>query len=299
MVDRSATRTDESRSDDDFEWVNAWAESAVIRESKDEPAALMRKLATTTASPTEPRPNDEALTPAPVLSAPGEVPLVPAAIALAAVQRTAAVQGNAAVERTAAAEETAAAEPIESQAPDERIEAVEPQDTGDCFKVSAIDDATGPAEAPDTLPPKAPTWLERKPWTRILRIVARNPDSSLDPAAAVTREEPEYGPCAAADAAHEAPEPGAPELMPIADHVELAPEHLELAPDQLERDIAEIELIRDQLLAEPAELAARFDDTVASAPSRTSDHVPILVGGALAFTLLVVFGAAASLVSLR
>ena len=60
--------------------------------------------------------------------------------------------------------------------------------------------------------------------------------------------------------------------------------------DQLARDIAEIAHRRDQLLA----LATRS----AGGPkaSRTSDYVPILVGGVLA---LIVFGAAVSFVSLR
>jgi hypothetical protein len=69
-----------------------------------------------------------------------------------------------------------------------------------------------------------------------------------------------------------------------------------LAPDQLERDIAEIEQVRDLLLSLPEPQLA----PEAEAPrSRTSDLVPILVGAALGFILLVVFGAAASFVSLR
>ena len=63
---------------------------------------------------------------------------------------------------------------------------------------------------------------------------------------------------------------------------------------QLARDMVEIVLRRDQLATMP--LGPRFDRP---ARSRTSEYVPILVGAVLAFTSLIVFGAAASFVSLR
>lgn len=65
---------------------------------------------------------------------------------------------------------------------------------------------------------------------------------------------------------------------------------------QMERDIAEIAAVRDRLLSEPVQVMGR---TRRFGLVRTSDCVPILVGGILAFTALVVFGAAASFVSLR
>jgi hypothetical protein len=73
--------------------------------------------------------------------------------------------------------------------------------------------------------------------------------------------------------------------------------HIPLAPDQLERDIAEIEIVRDQLLAqhEPVEPVAE----IAAPRGRTTELAPILVGATLGFVLLVVFGAAASFISLR
>jgi hypothetical protein len=277
MVDRSATCTDESPSGDDFEWVNAWAESAVSGEPRDEPSSPTREAKISAVpAPTDPQPSDEVLTAAPVLAAPDEAPLVPAtAIALVA------------------------AESIEPQSADDRIEAAEPLAVEDHIEAPACDDTTARAETSDTPPSEAPTWLERKPWARIFRIVARNADRAADHPVAVLPEEPADALSLAADEAEVARESPAAELVPIADNVELAPEHVELAPDQLERDITEIELIRDRLLAEEDASAVPFDEMRAAAPSRTSDHVPILVGGALAFTLLVVFGAAASLVSLR
>jgi hypothetical protein len=68
---------------------------------------------------------------------------------------------------------------------------------------------------------------------------------------------------------------------------------------QIEHDIAEIEAVRDRLLSEfaPASRRSPLADRFASA--RTSDYVPVLVGGVLALTSLVVFGAAAAFVSLR
>jgi hypothetical protein len=66
---------------------------------------------------------------------------------------------------------------------------------------------------------------------------------------------------------------------------------------QLARDIAEIVAVRDRLLAMPVGPSTGSHER--SAPVRTSDSVPILVGAVLAFTSLIVFGAAASFVSLR
>ena len=277
MVDRSATCTDESPSGDDFEWVNAWAESAVGRELKDEPSPpTTESKRGAVPAPSEPQPGDQALTAAPVLAAPDETPLVPAtAIALAA------------------------SEPIEPQITDDRVEAAEPQAAEHHVDALALDDTTAPAETSDTPPSEAPSWLERKPWARMFRIVARNPDRAANRPLVAAPEEPADALSIAADEADATRESPAAELVPIADSVEFAPEPVELAPDQLERDIAEIELIRDRLLAEEDASAVPFDEMTTAAPARTSDHVPVFVGGALAFTLLVVFGAAASLVSLR
>jgi len=63
--------------------------------------------------------------------------------------------------------------------------------------------------------------------------------------------------------------------------------------DQLTRDIAEITRRRDQLLGMPVRSASQ------ATPSRTSNCVRIVVGAVLAFTSLIVLGAAASFVSLR
>jgi hypothetical protein len=274
MVDRSATCTDPSPSGDDFEWVNAWAESAISGEPKGEPSPLETESKTCAVSvPIEPQAANEVPTTAPVLAAPEEAALFPAAApALAEV------------------------ESIEPEAADDRVEAAEPQVAEDNVDVLALDDMTARAEALDPSPAKAPTWLKHNKWTRLLRIVARNPKRGVDLPAALPKEPADALSIVADEADTASP---ATELMAIADSVERAPEHVELAPDQLERDIAEIELIRDRLLAEPEARTVSCDEVTAAAPSRTSDQVPILVGGALAFTLLVVFGAAASLVSLR
>ena len=71
--------------------------------------------------------------------------------------------------------------------------------------------------------------------------------------------------------------------------------------DQLMRDIAEIERARDALDALP--LAASFSvrrrtQALTLVPSRTSDMVPVVVGGVLALVMLTVFGAAAAMTKL-
>ena len=67
------------------------------------------------------------------------------------------------------------------------------------------------------------------------------------------------------------------------------------------RDIAEIERARDALDALP--LAASFSarrrtQALTLVPSRTSDMVPVVVGGVLALVMLTVFGAAAAMTKL-
>jgi len=71
-------------------------------------------------------------------------------------------------------------------------------------------------------------------------------------------------------------------------------------PDQLVRDIAEIERTRDALDALPlvASISARRTQALMLVPSRTSDMVPVVVGGVLALVMLTVFGAAAAMTNL-
>jgi hypothetical protein len=128
--------------------------------------------------------------------------------------------------------------------------------------------------------PLLETARGRKRWTHLFRIIARESESPpglpvLDVAEAA-RSQP-AGPTQDAGEGNDA------DAM------------LDLA--QIERDIAEIEFIRDRLLNESAPMRRRVAARLASA--RASDYVPIVVGGVLAFTSLVVFGAAASFVSLR
>jgi len=144
--------------------------------------------------------------------------------------------------------------------------------------------AAGAADSPRSTASVLP---ERRPWRRILSIVARSPEPVVDPLAVAVAEDLPGATHTLADEAHEQSPANEPDVAPVTGAV---------APNQLELDIAEIERVRDRLSAEPRALFVAADSSV---PSRTSDHVPILVGGALAFTLLVVFGAAASLVALR
>jgi hypothetical protein len=65
--------------------------------------------------------------------------------------------------------------------------------------------------------------------------------------------------------------------------------------DQLMRDIAEIERVRDRLAAFPVGVPMRRMQAFTLAPSRTTDPVPVAIGGVLALVMLTVFGAAAAM----
>jgi hypothetical protein len=72
--------------------------------------------------------------------------------------------------------------------------------------------------------------------------------------------------------------------------------------DQLIRDIAEIEFVRDRLAALPisATLVRRTGQTQALTlvAARTTDPVPVVIGGVFALVMLTVFGAAAAMTRL-
>jgi hypothetical protein len=69
--------------------------------------------------------------------------------------------------------------------------------------------------------------------------------------------------------------------------------------DQLMRDIAEIERARDALAAMPlARSFSRRTEALTLVPARTTDPVPVVVGGVLALVMLTVFGAAAAMTRL-
>ncbi|TMJ04306.1 MAG: hypothetical protein E6G97_07320 [Alphaproteobacteria bacterium] len=69
--------------------------------------------------------------------------------------------------------------------------------------------------------------------------------------------------------------------------------------DQLARDIAEIARARDVLAGLPVgTFSARRTQALTLVPSRTSDSVPVFVGGVLALVMLTVFGAAAAMTKL-
>ena len=67
--------------------------------------------------------------------------------------------------------------------------------------------------------------------------------------------------------------------------------------DQLMRDLAEIERVRDSLAAIPIEerRLRRRTQALTLVPARTTDAVPVVVGGVLALVMLTVFGAAAAM----
>jgi hypothetical protein len=131
--------------------------------------------------------------------------------------------------------------------------------------------------------PLLETVRRRKRWTHLFRIIARESETQTTESATSVLDAP---PEAASQATGRTQDAG-----------EGSDADARLDLTQLERDIAEIEFVRDRLLSESASAPRKTVDRFPLA--RTSDFVPILVGGVLAFTSLVVFGAAASFVSLR
>jgi hypothetical protein len=72
-----------------------------------------------------------------------------------------------------------------------------------------------------------------------------------------------------------------------------------VARDQLLRDIAEIERARDALAALPAPVSGkRRTQALTLVAARTTDPVPVVIGGVLALVMLAVFGAAAAMTKL-
>ena len=114
---------------------------------------------------------------------------------------------------------------------------------------------------------------------------------------AVSVLEPVVEPVAAMQApvaATPAPLNAAEPIAPMA----IAPMRFVVPPwpdDQLMRDIAEIERVRDRLAALPVGVPMRRMQAFTLAPSRTTDPVPVAIGGVLALVMLTVFGAAAAM----
>ncbi len=72
-----------------------------------------------------------------------------------------------------------------------------------------------------------------------------------------------------------------------------------LPADQLMRDIAEIERVRDALDQLPVAVSfSKRTQALTLVPARTTDPVPVVVGGVLALVMLTVFGAAAAMTKL-
>lgn len=94
--------------------------------------------------------------------------------------------------------------------------------------------------------------------------------------------------------AHSLVRPVAPAAAPLKTATPVAPARFVVpSADQLMRDIAEIEQVRDRLAALPVPL--RRTRALTLAASRTTDPVPVVIGGVLALVMLTVFGAAAAM----
>lgn len=89
-------------------------------------------------------------------------------------------------------------------------------------------------------------------------------------------------------------QPVPPKAAPLKTATPVAPARFVVpSADQLMRDIAEIEQVRDRLAALPVPL--RRTRALTLAASRTTDPVPVVIGGVLALVMLTVFGAAAAM----
>jgi hypothetical protein len=307
---------------DDFEWVNAWAAAMSSSKPAPEPVpqgtALVQELAHIPA--TQPRAAEavavELISPEqnetpglatpvamepegtraqPIASEPADAPIAPAATVLMSVAATPveqdvqAAMGPLEIPAVDDPSGLASVAPLESD-----IEAAAPTLADDVNAstsapelVELIDEQPAPADERASAPISFLDFASRAKRWRNLFGIARKPSSEpLDPLAALpTSSDPIATDADAADAVA---------------LLELAPA---IAPDQLELDIAEIEVRRDALFIEwEQERHMTATPPASAAPaawSRTTDHVPILLGCVLGFTLLVVFGAAASFVSLR
>jgi len=108
--------------------------------------------------------------------------------------------------------------------------------------------------------------------------------------ASLTKAEAASEAASVAVAAAVQPKPLAPPVI--------APVARKLSDDQLMRDIAEIERVRDQLAAIPVNSSKRRMQALTLVPARTTDPVPVVIGGVLALVMLTVFGAAAAMTKL-
>jgi hypothetical protein len=297
----AAKREMPTQDSDDFEWVNAWAASA--GPSAPAVAPEITPPVTAIARPASAAPNEQpAIEPA---RAGGSQP-VASFFDAPSLDRAAEADADAALPVAADVEPLSLPEPATSEmvrsaplgeeddatsAPLVPEETTGEQDTAagasgadddavveTVASTPASDEATS-SDAGERPAPSAPiSFLDfaRRAKRSLFSIVARNADPQPEPEALPLEDIPDSFEPVAAGAAF----PLAPDLP----------------PDQLERDIAEIEVRRDALYAEWERAQRRADP---AARSRTSDYVPILLGTVLGFTLLVVFGAAASFVSLR
>jgi hypothetical protein len=293
---------------DDFEWVNAWA-AATSPQTSTPPAceavpqgtALVQELAHI--QPKEQRAPEPTVADGvlPIAAQPESIAAEPVATSADLVADIGAVpMTNVEVDREqeTIAEAAPSAGVLTSDGPNERgapisvvpetEAAITPDENAPAVAPELVELVDEQSPQDDTKASFAPiSFLDfarrAKPWRSLFGIAARQrePQPEID----------------TVDSLEALPNSGDPVAVDAATFLELAPA---IAPDQLESDIGEIELRRDALLAEWEQERRMTAATAApAARSRTTDYVPILLGCVLGFTLVVVFGAAASFVSLR
>ena len=289
MIYRPQTDGDELPLGQDFEWVNAWAESA-RNPSAAEGASVSKDHAGSSQSDTS---RAETLRPETSRRETLHVEKRPNGKAPAGAEMPARLEARP---RVMEPEATEAAKlhmpPIELVSALDPDPAVPAADTAVIEQPAAevnpgfirIDGVDSLDSSPDAVSQDNENRLRRGRWSDLFRLVTRTPNLRRDESAD-------------ADAARELFVLDAAPVAPLDDPKAPASSEAEATvPDQLACDIAEIEIVRDKLLALPLAHDASLGVTAAV---RTSEAVPILVGVVLALTSMIVFAVAASFVSLR
>jgi hypothetical protein len=279
MIHRPHTNGEEITLEQEFEWVNAWAEST---RSASAPAEVSVAKDRARSSPSE---TPRAETPR------AETPLHGKAPADAEMPQRAETRARMKVPETADAAKlhVRSMQLVSALDPDPAVPAANtaaPEQPADQVNPGfvRIDGVESLDSSPDALSQGSENGHRRTRWSDLFRLVTRTPNQRRDDSAD-------------ADAARDLFVLDAAPATSLDDvQVTASPPAQATAPDQLALDVAEIEIVRDKLLARPLAHDAPLGTI---APVRTSDAVPILVGVVLALTSMIVFAVAASFVSLR
>lgn len=279
MIHRPHTNGEEITLEQEFEWVNAWAESTRSASAPAD-ASVAKDRARSSPSETSRAETPRAETP-PNRKAPADAEM-PQRAETRARMKTAETADAAklhvrSMQLVSALDPDPAVPAANTAVPEQPADQVNPG-------FIRIDGVESLDSSPDAVSQDSENGHRRARWSELFRLVTRTPGQRRDDSAD-------------ADAARDLFVLDAAPATSLDDvQVTASPPAEATAPDQLALDVAEIEIVRDKLLARPPAHDASLGTI---APVRTSDAVPILVGVVLALTSMIVFAVAASFVSLR